>query len=70
MALTEEQTKRRIEDVLHERAGVQRRGLKDRVEACNAELKRLGYEDPDAPKERKAPETFKSKADAKGRVSA
>lgn len=61
--MTKEQDKKRIEAIVAERAGYVRLGKKDRVAACDAELKRLGYEDPDAPKERKAPESQKAKAD-------
>lgn len=61
--MTKAQDERRIKDVLHERAGYQRSGKKERIAACEAELKRLGYEEPDTPKGRSSSEANKAKAD-------
>lgn len=60
-----------IAALLREREGYVRFGKDDRVKAVDAELKRLGHEEPrkSAPKERTAPEAKKTTATKKSTSS-
>jgi hypothetical protein len=57
--------KKRIESLLEERVGYVRFGKKDRVKAVDAELERLGWEDPEKAKK---PEPEPEKQEPKGRA--
>ena len=59
-----------VKSLEEERAGYLRAGRKDRAQAVEAELRKRGWSDPDAPKGRTAPIEHKAKADdSKGKAT-
>jgi hypothetical protein len=52
--MSDDQQKKYIDALLVERAGYQRSDRADRLAAVEAELKRVGYKDPEQPKQRQS----------------